>query len=306
MPADVDAIVAALRLPPGTRVELEPLGDVAGAPIRAAICPPGGSERLVLLREDAEPEAAQNHIAVMEALTNARFPFAPKLLGVAGLAAVEEWAEGATALALVPPAGSAEAAMAALAALHSLPLREGLDFEKAPAALLPGDDVPLHRLGFAASEREPAREPFAAARAALLATPFGFAHRDATAAHVLLTPGGATLLNFARAGLGPQLFDVAAFLLTSGLEAPARRALAARYAEVRGFSPETADFTDLAGIIWGVQELLGLPRRQILAFGDDAAMTGLHLAATRIERGIRAPAGEHPAAAAIRAALWPA
>jgi hypothetical protein len=62
---------------------------------------------------------------------------------------------------------------------------------------------------------------------------------------------------------------------------------------------------DLAGILWGVNELLTLPRQSIALLGDDAALAALNIAATRIERGLREPAGAHPAAAKIRAALWP-
>jgi aminoglycoside phosphotransferase (APT) family kinase protein len=214
--------------------------------------------------------------------------------------------EGASALAFVPPAGTLEAAIEALASLHSLPIREGLRWEREPAGLLPEADVPLHRLGFASHEREPAERPLAEAHDALLAGPFGFVHGDATAAHILLAPGRATLINFTRAGYGPQLFDLAAFLLTAGIEPAGRRALAHRYANLRGMDARTTvDLTDLAGLIWSFETLLGLPRRLVENLGDDPASAALNTAAGRIDQGMRAPAGDHPAAAALRAALWP-
>jgi aminoglycoside phosphotransferase (APT) family kinase protein len=305
MLVDPAALLRALGLPEGTVVDAEPLGDALDAPERVALRPPAGGEQVVLVRRSLDPDEAANHIAVMEALTAAAFPFAPRLLAVLGDAAVEEWVEAATALALLPPTGAAEAAIQALAALHTLPTREGLDWERTPAELLADEEAPLHRLGFAAQERDLAVPLLAEARSLLLRTPFGFAHRDATAAHVLLLRGEAKLINFSRAGFGPQLFDVAAFLLTSGIEPSGRRVLAAMYAASAGTDGEaTVDFIDLAGILWGIQEQLGLPRRLIEALGDDLASEALRTAAARIDRGLRAGAGDHPAAAAIRNALW--
>ncbi len=300
MLADPRDVARALGLPTGSEPVREPLGEAPGAPERWS-----GGGRAVIARRPLPEEAAHNHAAVFEALSRAGFPHIPRLLGFSGLATLEEEVPGLTALQVEPPPGSAAAAVAALAALHTLPLREGLDWEKPPAELLPGAPPPLYRLGFAAHEREAAAPGFAAAREALLAGPFGFAHRAATAANLLLAPGRAWLVNFGAAGFGHQLFDVAAFLLTSGLDAPARRVLAMEYARLRGLEPEaTADLVDLAGIAWGVEELLGLPRRQVEALGDDAALAALNLAAVRIERGMREPAGGAPAAAAIRRALW--
>jgi hypothetical protein len=298
--ADPADVARALGLPPGSEPVAESLGDAPGSPERW-----GAGERAAIVRRPVTAEAAQNHAAVFEALSNAGFPHVPRLLGLSGLATIEEEVPGLTALQVEPPPGSAAAAMAALAALHTLPMREGLDWEKAPEGVLSECPPPLYRLGFAANEREAAAPHFAAAREALLGTSFGFAHRAATAANLLLARDRAWLLNFAAAGFGPQLFDVAAFLLTSGLDAPARRVLAMEYARVRGFAAAaTADLIDLAGIVWGVDELLWLPRRQVEALGDDVALAALHLVAVRIERGMRAPAGDSPIAAAIRGALW--
>ena len=300
MLVDPAQVLAALGLAPDTPFEVEPFGETPGAPARFIA---GG--RAVVVRRPFDDTAAMNNAAVAEALANAGYAHTPRLLGFAGDATIEEEVPGATALQLVPPPGSAEAAMGALAALHSLPVQEGLDWGLAPTDLFPDEDIPLHRLGFASEEREAARGPLADARRALLASPFGFAHRDAAAANVLLGQGQAWLVNFGSAGYGPQLFDVAAFLLTLGIEAAGRRVLAMTYARARGTDPgETADLVDLLGILWGIGEQLGLPRRLIESLGDDAATAALKLAATRIEEGMRAPAGDSPTARAIRRALW--
>lgn len=307
MLVDPVPVLIMLRLPGDTPVEVEPLGELPGSPERWRVSTPDGLRSLIV-RRSLDPDEAMNHAAVMEALTNAGFEPMPRLLGfVDGDATVEVEPEGVTALQLLPPPGAAEAAMEVLAAFHSLPVKEGLDWGAAPTDLFPDDDIPLHRLGFTADERERAREPLIGAREALLASPFGLAHRNCNAANVLLASGRAWLTDFTAAGYGPQLFDVAAFLLTSGIEAPGRRALAAAYGRARGReAPATVDMVDLVGILWGIHELLGLPRKLIETLGDDAATAHLKLSASRIERGIRQPAGSSPIAAGIRAALWPA
>ena len=287
-------------------VDAEPLGEVRYAPERVSLCVPGAPERLVLLRGFGESDEAENHIAVMEALARAGFKHMPALLGAIGLVAIEEWIDGLTAIAVVPPPGACESAVTALAELHALPVREGLRWGMTPADLVSDEEVPLHRLGFAAHEREPALEPLRSGRTAVLATPFGLVHGDPTAARVLFSGSRATLVDYSEAGYGSQFMDVAAFLLTSGLDAAARRALAAHYARVRGLAlADTVDGIDLAGIIWGINHLLGLPRRLIETHGDDPASEAISIAAARVTRGIRSAAGEHPAGAAIRAALWP-
>jgi len=302
--ADPAQVLAALGLAPDAPVHWEPLGESPWSPLLLSIA--GEHPLEVIVREPAEPGAAQNHAAVFEALAAAGYPHMPALLGFAGPATLEEAVPGSTAMQLVPPPGSAEAAMEAFAALHSLSLREGLDWGSAPADLFPAREVPLHRLGFSGAEREPAREPLGQAHAYLLASPFGFAHRNAIGANVLLAPGKAWLTDYSSAGYGPQYCDVAAFLLTSGIEAPGRRALAAAYARHRGAAPDTAaDLVDLLGILWGIGWLLELPRKLITNLGDDSATDALKLASARIERGMRHPAGDSPVAAAIRTALWP-
>jgi aminoglycoside phosphotransferase (APT) family kinase protein len=304
---DAAAVVAALRLPPETTVEVEPLGERPAAPVCLALCPPGQRERVVLVRRDPDPERAANHLAVLEALTNRGFPFAPRLLGIAGEAAIEEYDDGLTALNVeVVPEALADA-VDALAALHALELREGLRWELSPEALLGEEEFPLHRLGFAAHERAPAHAALLDARSALLAGPFGFVHGHATAANVRFTRQGPRLGDFSAAGFGHQLFDVAAFLATCGAGAGQRQELAGRYAHARQLDlSATTNAIELATIWWGLHELLGLPRRLVETLGDDAEIEALKLAAARIERAMREPAGASAVAVAIRAALWPA
>lgn len=306
MIAEPAVVLGVLRLPPDTPFEIEPLGDLAGSPERWHIASPNGT-KAVIVRCPFEPEEGANHAAMMEALTGANFVQMAQLLGFAGDATVESEPEGLTALQLVPPPGAAEAAIEALAAFHALPIREGLDWGCTPGDLYPPDELPLHRLGFTADERERAREPLLRARETLWASAFGLAHRNATAANILLASGQAWLTDFGKAGYGPQLFDVAAFLLTSGIEAAGRRALAAAYGRARGWeAPATVDLVDLLGILWGIEELLVLPRKLIESLGDDVATGHLKLSANRIDKGMRQTAGSSAIAVAIREALWPA
>ncbi|MEX0782289.1 MAG: phosphotransferase [Dehalococcoidia bacterium] len=303
MLADPAALLRALRLQPDCEFEVEPGGRGVE---RWTLCPPSADARVVIIRAHPDPELAMNHAAVADALSRAGFPHVPRPLAAIGEALVEEAVAGISALSLVSPEGSAEAAMGAFATLHSLDLREGLNWELGPEQVLPADAPPLHRLGFAAHERAPAEAALADAREAVLTSPWGFCHGDASAANVLLAPGRAWLVSLHAAGFGPQLFDVAAFLLTAGIDAPRRHDLASHYSHTRGLdSAETADLVDLAGILWGIRELLVLPRRSIELLGDNAASAALNTAAGRIERGVREPAGAHPAAVAVRAALWP-
>lgn len=307
MPVDEQLVIQALRLPADTTATSERLGEHPYAPVRLTLCPPGQPELVVVARRDPDGERAANHLAVMEALTNRGYPFAPRLLAIAGDAAVEQWDDGLTALNVKMDADALASAVDAIAALHALELREGLRWELQPTGLLSAEEFPLHRLGFAAHEREPAREPLAQAREQLLAGPFGFTHGHATAENVLFTPNGPRLVDFTEAGYGHQLFDVAAFLATSGAGADQRRELAGRYARTRQLDTATAiDQVDLATIWWGLHELLLLPRRLVEMLGDDAAIEALKLSANRIEAALREPAGNSPVAAAIRAALWPA
>ena len=264
-----------------------------------------GGESVYVVNDDPEPERAMNHAAVLEALTNTGYPHIPRLVAVSGTATIEEEPRGMALIGLRPDAAMMERAIDALAALHRLDIREGLDQGAEPNDVLPAAEPPLHRLGFAAHERAPALEPFRSAHAALLKTPFGFAHRELTATNVVVAQDAVTFTRFGAAGYGPQLFDVAALLATANVPAPARRDLAVRYASHTGGDPDTiADLVDLAGIAWGVEYELDLPKRQIAVLGDEAGMERLVLESTRIRETFRDPAGEHPLATEIRRALW--
>lgn len=298
-------LATALGLPPETIVALEPLGEAEHAPVRAVLRAPGHEPLPVLVRTSPDPEAEANNTAVLDALTHSGFKAIPRLEALYGDAAVESWIDGVTALAVVPPAGSLEAAVTALAQMHELPVREGLRWERSPGDWLGEQELPLYRLGFTSAERDAAREPLASAIAELRAGPWGFTHGHCTAANVLLAPGSAWLTDFGSGGFGPQLFDIAGFLLTAGLDGEQRAALAGSYGSLRGWKPaETAAAVEIAGILWGLEELLGLPRRLIEALGDDALSASLRTAAGRIERGLLEAAGNSGVAREIRAALW--
>lgn len=299
MTAEVKQVRAALRLAPGVQLTVEPEGESSDAPLRIEA---GGKSYAA--RRYRDPELAANHAAVAEALLRAGFEAMPRPVGFAGELLIEALPEAVALLAVAPPPGALEAAVAALAQLHALPLREGLRQGSDAANLLP-DELPLFRLGFTAEEREAAREPLNAARAELLAKgAFGFGHGAATADAWLVAPGKAWLTGWGHAGLTHQLDDVAALLLTSGAGAGERARLAEFYAGLRG-QDAFVSLLDLAGLTWALSWQMLLPRRLVEALGDDSRTDALHLMAARIERALREPALEHPLARAIRDALWP-
>lgn len=302
---DEQTLRTVMRLTDAATVEVEELSGPSRAE-RVFVRGPEGGEQSYIVREDADAERAINHAAVVEALTNAGFATMPRVVALSGAASIEEEFPGLPLLSLRADMALMEAAIDAIATLHGLDVHEGLDFEREPGELLLGPEPQLHRLGFASPEREPALEAFRSAHAALLKTPFGFAHRNLTAANLLVGKQGIALVNFGHAGYGPQLFDVAALLSTAGLAAEERSRLARRYAQRISDDPDTiADVTDLASVAWGVRFLLELPRRQIEVMGDEAGMERILLEATRIHAALREAAGGHPLSQQIRAALWP-
>ncbi|HET7738952.1 MAG TPA: hypothetical protein VFK32_10300 [Tepidiformaceae bacterium] len=292
-----------LRIDPTARLDVEDLSTPwASITHLTATDPPLN----VVLKRAVDPEAAYTELAVLEAFGRIGFSAAPHLRAIHGDAAVLEWVDGAPATALVPPAGAVDAAVDALAALHSLSIAEGVHWGSPPEAVVEWAPLPLHRLGFSADERDAADPPIGEAFELLRAAHWGMTHGDATAANVLLRPGGATFTGWGRAGYGPSLFDLSAFLLTAGIPAAERAAAVRRYARARSLDEDTlVAEADLLGILWGLDWLLPLPRRQIVVMGDDAATSLLVLLANRIERAIKEPAGHHPLAARIRRALWP-
>ena len=265
-----------------------------------------GQANALVIRRHAEDESAANNAAVAEALANAGFTHMPKMVAIDDFATIEQEFPGVPLVAIEATASVMDECIDALARLHGLPLREGLGWEQVPADRLPAPEVPLHRLGFTSAEREPAEEWFRQAHERLLETPFGFVHGGLRASNVLAGNQGVAFAGFEQSGFGAQYMDVAALLATSGLDAAERQRLAGRYARHIGRDETaTADLVDLATIVWGVEDLLELPRRQIVVMGDDSAMDRLLLMAARTERALREPAGNHPIATAILATLWP-
>jgi hypothetical protein len=266
----------------------------------------GGIEQRYLVRTGMDPHASMNDAAVLEALTNSGYRYIPRLAGFAEGIAIEVEFEGIPLVSLRAEPAIMDQAIHALAELHQIDIREGLDWEEQPKELIPGSDVPLHRLGFAAHERGPAAKALGEAREALLRTRFGFSHRALTASKVLAGRDRVVFVDFSAAGQGAQVFDLASLLATAGLEAEQRRASADLYARLMGLEQDgLADLADLATIVWGIEYELALPRRQVAALGDDAAMERMVLESTRIRATFTSPAGNHPSANAIRAALWP-
>ena len=306
MLVDPARLLAALSLPADASIDVEPLGLLPGSPEQVVVSQPGQPPAVrFVVRRSPDPERAANNIAVLEALERAGFAGSPRLVGVIDDAAVETFPGGLPALVLEPRQELLAATMDLLAALHALPVREGLRWGLEPREVIPGAGVPLFRLGFTSEERMAADPSLAEAQDALAASPLGFVHGSLTADRVLLTNTSAFFVDFESAGFGPQLFDVASLLVSLGLSAAARRDLALRYARVRAVdSTSTADLIDLAGLIWAFQWQLELPRRLIENMGDDPAVTNLRVLAGRIEETIRQPAGEHPAASSLRTALW--
>ena len=305
MLASPESVAAVLGMPAGTTGEVEPLGLRPGSPEHVLLSPPGGPRMDVMVRRSPDPDRAANHLAVMETFTRLGFAQAPRLLAIVGDTTVEEYLAGLSPMSVVPSDSELRAAVEALAAVHSLASREGLRWELRPAETLPGPDLPVFRLGYSAAERDAARPAMDQVHAALAESPIGFAHGSAVADHVVCARGRAWLVNFEDAGQGAQLLDVAAFLLTAGLDAPERRLLASHYARQRGLAEEeTAELIDAGGLLWGLNWLLAVPRRLVENYGDDIASARIRLEAARIDEGMRSPAGTHPAAAAIRAALF--
>lgn len=294
---------AALGLGEGAEVRLEPLGKHRFAPVEVEVRE-GVSVGRYILRRYAESEASATNAAVLEALQKFGWPFVPRIAGSIAGVPVEVATDGVPGIGLSLPAERWQAAVEALAALHDSGLQEGLRWGSTKDDVLPPAPPPLFRLGFAAHERAPAEPAFVAAREVLKQTPFGFVHGAPTVERVLFGAQGVVVVDFGGAGFGPQLFDVAALLATSGLAANDRARLAGLYGQRRKLEGIN-DLVDLAVLVWGIEQLLGLPRRQVEYFGDDVATERLVTEGQRIERALREPAGSHPLARAIREALWP-
>ncbi len=296
-------LLGLMRLPPDTPLDAEPMHTYPSLAERV-VAGTGANRQVVVVRTNLDPELANNLLAVTETLDRLKFAHMPRPLATWGRCLIEEDVPAASALAIEPPAGSLEAAVDALAALHALTTVEGIRWGATPADLYPRE-WQLFRLGFASHEREPAEQLLLRACERLLYAPVGFTHGNSTAERVLLGNGRAWLADFSFAGYGSQLCDLVAFALTTGIGPAARLALAERYNAARGLPNQTVALYELAEVAWGLDWLLGLARRMMTVHGDDAASASVRLQADRIERGVRAGIGVDSLASSIGQALWP-
>jgi len=303
--AEERELAMALGLPAGSRLAISPLTAVTSSCrlVQARLDQPPGEE--FVIRTYAGEDDLRNHAAVLAALNETGYRCASRLVTLTPRGALEERPPGVAAIAIAVAQGQAAEVCRALAALHASGLSAGRAWGDASGAV-PSGELPLFRLGFTAEERARAAEPTIALEEAIGDEWTGVTHGRAISANVVLGEGGPWLLDFASFGVGLQLFDVAAFLLTSGLGPGERRQAAEAYAAERGTERrETADMVDAAGLLWGLDYLLALPRREIELLGDDAGLEWLRLTARRVSTSIREPAGGSGTAAALREVLWP-
>lgn len=294
-----------LALPDDAEVQMEEAGNPL-VPANRITVVRGGERQHYHARTDASGERGYTHAAVVEALWKAGFPGVPRPVAYAGDVLIEEAPTGLPLTSIRANAVTMEAAVDLLASMHALDVREGRNYGRDAAELVPGEETPLHRLGFAAHEREHAEPGLRAAKAAILEGPMGFAHGELTAANVLANEAQVTFTGFGQAGYGSQVMDLAALLSTAGLDAGQRRTLAEQYARKIAREPSAfADLVDVAGLLWGITWELELPRRQILVMGDEGAMEQLVLMSSRVQAAFKEAAGKHPAAQTLREALWP-
>ncbi len=297
-------LLALLHLPPETPVDAEPISMYPSLAERVTIGA-GESRRAVVVRSNMDPEMAENHAAITDLLTSAMSGPVPRVYAVQATVTVEEDVPGVSSLALQLPPAALDMAIDTIAALHQLPVREGLRQGEAPDSVIESN-LPLYRLGFTSGEREAAAPHLAKAKELLLEyAPFGFVHGECTADRVLVGNDLAWLVDFSNGGFGCQLFDVAAFLVTSGEPPESRERLAARYARARRLPENVGGLVELAELLWGLPWLLGLSRRLVLAYEDETVSSALALIASRIDRATRGGWGGHPVASEIRRALWP-
>ncbi len=295
-----ERIRRALGLRESAELSLEPTGLAPNRPVMVRV--PGDARRTLLVRPYLATDDAATNLQVLADLAAAGFAHAPLPVASIEAYAIEAFEEGLTPLQFAPDQAQWEAAIDALASLHERSAGSGRRWGEAREELLPRS-LPLFRLGFTREEREAAEPLLAEAAALLAATPFGFVHGRLLADTVTFGPSGPTFHDFAQAGFGAQLVDVVSLLATAGLPAAERARLASRYGERRSLAG-VAELADLATLIWGLHELIELPRRQVEVFGDDVATEELVRMARNIERALRETAAEHPLAARIRAALW--
>lgn len=303
--AEREALAATLGLPSGSSIELSVHTAITSSCRLALVRHPDGACREYVLRSYASEDELQRHVGALGALAAAGLGAAPSLAAVVGHSACEERPDGVSAIAVPVEPDQAERVCRVLAGLHLSGLAGSGGSTSPAAGPMPGE-LPLYRLGFTAEERERAAGPTLALQDAISDEWLGPAHGRAISANVVLSGSGPVLLDFASFGVSVQLFDIAAFLLSSGLPAKERHAVAGAYGARRGAEPsDVADLVDAAGLLWGLEFLLALPRREIELMGEDASLEWLRLTARRVSLAIRDPAGDHSAARALREALWP-
>lgn len=297
-------LLALLHLPPETPVDVETLSMYPSLAERVTIGS-GDERKAVVVRSNLDPELAQNHAAITDVMTSVLSGPVPRIYAIQERVTVEEDVPGVTTLALQLPPAAMTMAVDTIARLHSLPIREGLRQGQAPESVVESD-LQLFRLGYTSGEREAAAPHLDKARELLLEyAPFGFVHGECTADRLLVGADLAWLVDFSNGGFGCQLYDVAAFLVTSGEPPEGREQLAMRYAAIRKLPDHVAGLVELAELLWGLQWLLGLSRKLVLAYEDETVSAALALMASRIDRAMRDGWGGHPVAAEIRRALWP-
>ena len=299
-----EALLQLLGVPAGTAVEVEPGGMYPSLVDRVTIGS-GPAQQTVIVRSNMDPEMAQNQAAIVDVLTSIRYGPVPRVFAITHSVTVEEEVPAISGLALQMPPVVLEATIDALVELHELPLREGMRQGQPRDSVVEGE-LQLFRLGFASYEREAAAPHIAAAKDLLVSeAPFGFVHGECTAGHILAGAGRAWLVDFSNGGFGCQLFDVAAFLLTSGERPEVRERLAERYVQARGLPFGTAGLIEMSELLWGLPWLIGLSRRLVLAYEDAAVSSAFSLIASRIDRGMREGWGRSSLAEEIRHGLWP-
>lgn len=297
-------LLALLHVPADTPVDVEQLSMYPSLAERVTIGA-GDDRKAVVVRSNMDPELAQNHAAITDVMTSVFSGPVPRVYALQERVTVEEDVPGVTTLALQLPPAAVMMAVDTIARLHTLPVREGLRQGQPPESVIQGD-LQLFRLGFTSTEREAAAPHLQKARELLLEhSPFGFVHGECTADRVLIGADLAWLVDFSNGGHGCQLYDLAAFLVTSGEPAEGREQLAMRYTALRKLPEHVAGLVELAELLWGLEWQLGLSRRLVLAYEDETVSAALALMAARIDRAMRDGWGAHPVAAEIRRALWP-
>src|SRR5690606_25437058 len=118
----------------------------AGLPLvmadRISVTTGEGRAQEYIARYERPAERSLNQQAVLERLNGLGFEAAPRLVAMAADLSIEEAFPGLPWLAIRPQYPAADAVIADLARLHSLDVREGLDWHREPKDLLPKPEPP--------------------------------------------------------------------------------------------------------------------------------------------------------------------